>query len=115
VTDDAKDARREQIAALTEGRLRYRTYWLTRNRFNGVLSEKVDIWLSAPHRIPFQDGDVHWVGLSEVPDGAEETGGTTTHFGRWTLEQARHEVGGGVPATDIECLRVGPEIEKVKA
>lgn len=112
MTEEARNARREYIQAVVEGRLSHRTYWLTRNRLNGELSEKVDVWLSEPHRIAFEDGDVHWVGLSAVSDDGAE-GGTSTHFGRWTVEQARHEAGNGVPATDRECLRVGHELTKV--
>lgn len=115
MTDEEKAARREQIAAVSEGRLQWRTYWLTRNRVNGALSSFVDVWLSEPHRVRFNDGDVHWVGLSDIPDGAEETGGTSTHYCRWTIDAARREVGNGVPMTDLECLRVGPEPVRARA
>jgi hypothetical protein len=80
---------------------RYRTYWLSRNRLDGELSNKIDIWLTPPERLRFADGDVQWVVLGELRHVA--------HYGRWTLEQAEHEVGPGVPDTDRELLRVGDE------
>lgn len=112
MTADDKAKRREHIEAVATGRLQYRTYWLTRNRLDGELSGKVDVWLSVPHRVRFEDGDVHWIGLTDVPDDAADTGGTSTHYGRWTVEEARHHAGNGVPMTDLECLRVGPESDR---
>lgn len=59
----------------------------------------VDIWLSKPERLRFADGDVQWVVLdAEVAMKA--------HYGRWTIEQAKHEVGNGAPDTDRELLYV---------
>lgn len=111
---DAKAARREYIEAVVAGRLRHRTYWLTRNRDRGVLSSEVDVWLSEPLAVRFEDRDVHWIGLTDVLAGTEDTGGTSTHYGRWTVEQARQEVGNGVPATERECVCVGPKPETQK-
>jgi len=84
-----------------QDRPKYRTYWLSRNRLAGELSNKVDIWLAVPERLRFADGDVQWVVLGEARH--------TAHYGRWSLEQAHHEVAAGVPATDRELLRVGDE------
>lgn len=82
------------------------TYWLTRNRLNGEISIKVDIWLVRPDRLRFKDGDVHWIALS--PGDAEAS--SKAHFGRWTLDRAKHEAGPGTPDTDMECVRVGHDI-----
>lgn len=76
----------------------YWTFWLSRNRTNGVLESKVDVWLERPERLRFGDGDVQWVVLDE--------GKHTAHYTRWTLDQARAEVGNGVPQTDLELLYV---------
>lgn len=109
MTESAKQKRRDQIAERAQvaapKRSQYATYWLTRNRLNGELSSKVDIWLVRPDRLRFADGDVHWLAL--------EPGGESAHYGRWTLAQAHFEVGAGVPETDRECLRVGDDAAAV--
>lgn len=93
---------------------RFRTYWLTRSRLNGELSGKVDIWLSRPDRIRFDDGDVHWIALTPLSEDASE-GGQSTHYGRWTIAEAHAQIGNGVPATDLECTRYGSEDNTVEA
>ncbi len=75
----------------------YVTYWMTRNSSQGLISSIVDVWTKRPDRT-YSDGEVVWINYME---GA--------YWGRWTLDQAYAQVRGGVPDTDRECLRVGPE------
>ncbi|MGN6106825.1 MAG: hypothetical protein ACTHU0_17080 [Kofleriaceae bacterium] len=111
MTSAEKRTRRAKIAESVERDLekssRYLTYWLTRNRVNGVLSPWVDIWLARPNRAAFPDGDVFWIALLPSTE--------TAHHGRWTHEEARREVGNAVPETDLECVRVGNEPSEVQS
>ena len=97
--------RREAIKKRAEERRErtargYATYWLTRDTWNGKLSDYVEVWLVRPERKE-HSGDVFW----KRPGG--EPGETV--FARWTLDEARAEVRSGIPDNDRECLRVGPE------
>lgn len=115
MSDDPKAKRRALIAEAADERSKKaspRTYWLTRNRLEGVLSGRVDIWLARPDRIALPDGDVQWLALEEMPSSVGPNGEVveeSAHYGRWTVDRARLEVRGGVPDTDRECLKVGGE------
>jgi len=94
-----------------------RTFWLTRDRIGGVLMD-VDVWSVEPTRVEFDDGDVMWflsstaaeVRGEAVPDDELSPGDETQAVvDTWPIEEARMRIGNGAPATDRECVRVGPE------
>lgn len=78
------------------------SYWLTRASEAGVLLNRIDIWLLRPERVRLPDGDVHWLALDDQ--------GESVHTGHWTVDEARKQVGWGVPDNDRECTRVGREV-----
>lgn len=101
MTEEELSQRRDLIAESAGAEAPPWQYWLTRNRVDGQLSSRVDVWLSRPSRSVTDDGDVYWFVHGE---GAERE-----HFTRWTIARATREVGGGIPDTDRECTVVdGP-------
>lgn len=80
---------------------KYLTYWATRERKGGKLSDKIEIWLVRPERIRFTDGDVMWL----AP--ADAIGLRDTFYGEWSVDEALKNIGPGYPATDRECVVVG--------
>jgi hypothetical protein len=74
------------------------TYWLTRDRQHGVLSDKVDVWAVKPDRVRFADGDVQWFAPEELIDYV------TTWLAEWTLAECPT-----TPDDDRMCVRIGAE------
>lgn len=108
MTAEEKKERREKIEAAVEARSEKapkQTFWLSRNRLNGTLADKVDIWLQRPERIEFNNGDVQWLAL----DAEDAYTAESAHYGRWTIARAHIECGPGIPANERECLKVGGE------
>lgn len=82
----------------------YATYWMTRDRTDGALDDMVDVWIERPDRLQFSDGDVLWI--TPVNKSADVRTKSAL-YGTWTLDQARTQVGDGVPEDDRQCLRIG--------
>lgn len=74
-------------------------YWLTRNRLEGELSSRIDVWVELPDREEEDDDNVFWFVHGEDAQRA--------HYARWTIDRARREVGNGIPDTDRECVAIG--------
>ena len=79
-------------------------FWLTRDRVGGDLADEVEVWVVRPERHQSEDGDVIWLAPFEYLAG--ELDGDT-HVDDWSLDEARREIGSGIPETDRECVRVG--------
>jgi hypothetical protein len=75
-------------------------YWLTRNRFMGVLSDKVEVWLSKPDLRRFEDGDVMWLPNLKTVDSED------SYYADWTVEKCLKECH-VYPETERECIKVG--------
>jgi len=76
------------------------TYWLTRDRLNGLLSQQVEVWSGGPpSRHRFRDRDVVW-----LPREAERV----RMIGTWSMPEAQ-ERRLDIPDSDIVCTRVPPE------
>jgi hypothetical protein len=75
-------------------------YWLTRDKEDGVLSDKVQVWLIKPDLERFDDGDVMWLPNLDVVDTE------TTHYAEWTIGKCLKECY-VYPETERECLKVG--------
>jgi len=73
-------------------------YWITRNRTNGVLEDKVEVWLTKPDLRRFEDGDVMW-----LPD-LSAVDAEITYFAEWSLDRCIKECG-PIPETERECLK----------
>lgn len=74
------------------------TYWLTRDRKHGVLSDRVEVWAVKPERIRFPDGDIMWMAPLELIDVVE------TRLTSWSVEKCPT-----APDDDRMCVRVGEE------
>lgn len=72
-------------------------YWLTRDKRNGVLLDKIEVWLAKPALHRFEDGDIMW-----LPDLLE----SDSHYGEWTINQCLKECR-VYPETERECIVVG--------
>ena len=81
-------------------------FWLTRDRIGGELVDSVEVWVVRPERHLAEDGDVMWLAPFEYLAG--ELDGDT-HVDDWSLDEARREIGNGIPEGDRECVRVGHE------
>jgi hypothetical protein len=75
-------------------------FWLTRDKKNGELSSKVEVWLVKPDLHRFDDGDVMWLPPLNIIDDMP------SNFGEWTVERCMKEVY-VYPATERECLKCG--------
>lgn len=73
------------------------TYWLTRDKKEGMLSPEVEVWVSKPHRARFDDGDCMWLPDIESVDA---------YFATWTTAESMQTVH-VYPETELECIRVG--------
>lgn len=79
---------------------RFATYWMTRDKRGGALSNEVLVWLVKPERCELPSGDVVWYGWK--PDH------TTALYSRWTIPQCLYECR-VYPETDLELIRNGEE------
>lgn len=77
-----------------------RDYWLTRDRYDGVLAPEVDVWVSPPEAVPCADGDVLWLAPPEAVDRGE------TYYSTLPLALARQLLGDSVPDDERDCFRV---------
>jgi hypothetical protein len=77
------------------------SYWLTRDRFRGVLSPEIDVWVCRPVPEIYPNGDVLWLAPLEIIDLGE------TYHSALTIEQAHQAVGEAVPDSPRQCVRVG--------
>lgn len=78
------------------------TYWLTRDRKHGELSNTVEVWAVKPDRIRMHDGDVMWFAPRELIDVVE------THVDDWSLGHCLRQCH-VYPDDDRMCIRVGDE------
>ncbi len=84
---------------------KYSTYWLTRDSDeDGTLSPQVDVWLARPRRttLSYAQG-AFWIGSDDI--------GLDHRYAVWTIADCIRNAG-VYPATDIECIRVGYEVEQ---
>jgi hypothetical protein len=77
---------------------RQQDIWLSRDRLDGRLSERVDVWGVRPQASRYDDGDVLWYAMVEA--------GQTALLARWTLGRA-HQVAGTVPDDERQVILVG--------
>ena len=105
MTTEKKRARRSRIQRVKEHReaagLVYATYWVARGSVDGQLEDVVSVWTARPDRHVERCPEVivvHW----RADEGH--------YFGQWTIKQAQLELGNALPATDLECVRIGPEL-----
>lgn len=76
-------------------RPRARVWYLTRDCWEGVLSDRVDVWVYPPKPHVFPDGDVLWLAPTGIADRR------ATFLVELSLDEAP-----AVPRSATECIRV---------
>lgn len=74
-------------------------FWMTRSESGGVLSNRVELWVTKPDRYRYPDGDVEWL----PPEGSDFY---DSFHDEWTIEAAKLQYT-GAPDNSRECLKVG--------
>lgn len=72
-------------------------FWLTRDKRDGILSTKVEVWLVQPELHRYEDGDVMWLPPLEIVDDGP------SNFGEWSIEKCLKECR-TYPETERECI-----------
>lgn len=83
-------------------------YWLTRDKLEGELSPRIDVWCIRPEFWGGENGDGTWLTPMKLIDKVE------ARLCSWSVAEAQRRVGNGVPESERECLRVG-NIEELVA
>lgn len=79
---------------------RWANYWLSRDKRNGAMSDRISVWLVKPERCELPSGDIVWFGWKSNHDNAL--------YSTWTIQQCLYECR-VYPETDLELIRYGEE------
>jgi hypothetical protein len=82
-------------------------YWMTRDRINGRLLDKVDVWLVRPEQEDLGRGESWWRAPKDLVDKQD------TFHASWTLAEAKRNAR-TIPETRMECIRVGNAADAVE-
>ncbi len=77
-----------------------RGFWLTRDRFDNLISDSVDIWIEKPEPLFYADGDIVWIAPLGIVDRV------TTYHGSLPVDEVRKEFGSATPDTERECVLI---------